>query len=91
MAQQFRLGQYIRKRYNGFLSPIYSPYEIFYRSSDYNRTLVSAQANLAGLYFPSKEELFIKNLNWRPIPVHTLPKEEDKVLTIILKLLFFYS
>lgn len=80
MAQQFRLGKYIRKRYNGFLSNIYSPFEIYYRSSDYNRTLVSAQANLAALFFPGETERFFNNFTWRPIPVHTMPKEEDKVI-----------
>ncbi|KAI1706900.1 histidine phosphatase superfamily (branch 2) domain-containing protein [Ditylenchus destructor] len=80
MSQQYRLGQYLRQRYDGFLSKEYSPFEIYLRSSDYNRTLTSAQANMAGLFEPTDQEMFLKELKWRPIPVHTMPKGTDKIL-----------
>ncbi|KAH7731105.1 Protein PHO-5 [Aphelenchoides avenae] len=80
LAQEYRLGKFLRDRYDGFLSKQYSPFEIYIRSSDYNRTLISAQANMAALFAPTDEEMFVKDLRWRPIPVHTLPKHEDKQL-----------
>ncbi|TKR68241.1 hypothetical protein L596_024248 [Steinernema carpocapsae] len=85
MAQHYRLGKWLRKRYDGYLSKDYFPFEIFVRSSDYNRTLVSAQANLAGLFEPSKEEQWTPSLKWRPIPVHTIPQFEDKELYDAIK------
>uniref|UniRef100_A0AC35TFM2 Lysosomal acid phosphatase n=1 Tax=Rhabditophanes sp. KR3021 TaxID=114890 RepID=A0AC35TFM2_9BILA len=81
MAQQYRLGQWIRKRYDSFISTEYSSYEIYARSSDYNRTLMSGQANLAGLFKPTNHTTqFLPGLLWNPIPVHTLPKEDDRQL-----------
>uniref|UniRef100_A0A914DG09 Lysosomal acid phosphatase n=1 Tax=Acrobeloides nanus TaxID=290746 RepID=A0A914DG09_9BILA len=80
LQQEFRLGRFLRERYDGFLSKKYSPFEIYVRSSDYNRTLVSAQANMAGLFSPTDEEIFMPDIKWRPIPVHTIPKYLDKLL-----------
>jgi len=80
LEQQYKLGELIRARYDGFLSKHYSPFEIYVRSSDYNRTLVSAQANLLAMYPPEDSELFLKSIRWRPIPVHTVPKRQDKEL-----------
>uniref|UniRef100_A0A0N5CE58 Acid phosphatase 5 n=1 Tax=Strongyloides papillosus TaxID=174720 RepID=A0A0N5CE58_STREA len=77
MKQQYKLGQWIRKRYDGFLSSEYTPFEIYVRSSDYNRTLMSAQANMAGLYKPSNDSQFMSGLPWNPIPIHTVSKADD--------------
>lgn len=77
MKQQYKLGQWIHRRYDGFLSQEYSPFEIYVRSSDYNRTLMSAQANMAGLYLPSNDSQFLPGLSWTPIPIHTVPKDDD--------------
>uniref|UniRef100_A0A0N4ZMZ1 Prostatic acid phosphatase n=1 Tax=Parastrongyloides trichosuri TaxID=131310 RepID=A0A0N4ZMZ1_PARTI len=80
MLQQYNLGQWIQRRYNGYLHDEYSPFEVYVRSSDYNRTLMSAQANMAGLYKPNNQSQFLPGLQWNPIPVHTMPKEDDKEL-----------
>lgn len=53
------------------------PPQVYVRSTDFDRTLESAQANLAGLFpeaGPGRPEAA-----WRPIPVHTVPVTEDKV------------
>lgn len=50
---------------------------MYIRSTDFDRTLESAQAILAGLFpeaAPGSAEA-----DWRPIPVHTVPVAEDKV------------
>ncbi|KAL3111460.1 hypothetical protein niasHT_017687 [Heterodera trifolii] len=81
MGQMYRLGQWIRHRYDGgFLSPEYNVNEFYVRSSDFNRTLMSAQALLAGLYPPTPNRTFEPGLKWQPIPVHTEAREADRVI-----------
>nr|XP_020447945.1 lysosomal acid phosphatase [Monopterus albus] len=80
MRQHYELGQFLRKRYNGFLNKSYDRHEILVRSTDYDRTLMSAEANLAGLYPPSDQQIFTKGVKWQPIPVHTVPQSEDRLL-----------
>lgn len=46
----YLLGRRNRIKYSDFLNKEYSPAEIFVRSSDYNRTNMSGQAHLQGLY-----------------------------------------
>ncbi|XP_054566125.1 testicular acid phosphatase isoform X2 [Eptesicus fuscus] len=78
VRQQLELGRFLRSRYEAFLSPEYRREEVYVRSTDFDRTLESAQANLAGLFpeaGPGRPEAA-----WRPIPVHTVPVTEDKLL-----------
>ncbi|KAM3928064.1 prostatic acid phosphatase [Leptodactylus fuscus] len=85
MEQQYELGKYLRTRYSGFLNDTYSRNEVYVRSTDMDRTLMSAQANLAGLYPPVGRQIWNKNIAWKPIPVHTVPLNEDKLLSFPLK------
>ncbi|CAB1424714.1 unnamed protein product [Pleuronectes platessa] len=84
MRQHFELGQFLRNRYKGFLNETYNRHEISVRSTDYDRTLMSAEANLAGLYPPSGQQVFNPNLKWQPIPIHTVPKSEERLLSFPL-------
>jgi hypothetical protein len=84
MVRNFGLFLWLIMNTEGFLSKKYSPFEAYIRSSDYNRTLMSAQALTAALYPPNSYELFQEGLNWRPIPVHTTARSEDKVLLLDL-------
>lgn len=77
--QHLLLGQWLRKRYSHLLSNLYTPYDIYIRSTDCDRTLMSAEANLAGLYPPEGSEIW-SNIKWMPIPIHTAPENEDHVL-----------
>ncbi|NXU51296.1 PPAP phosphatase, partial [Turnix velox] len=87
--QQYELGQYLRRRYSYFLSVAYKQQEastgsgwedIYIRSTDCDHTLMSAQASLAGLYPPTKGQIWNSRILWQPIPVHTVPLSHDNLL-----------
>lgn len=67
--QHFKLGQYFRRRYGKILGVKYSPNNVYVQSTDYDRTLMSAQANLAGLFPPTHDdEKWHDEIQWQPIP-----------------------
>ncbi|ALC47769.1 Acph-1 [Drosophila busckii] len=78
--QHYELGKWLRQRYSALLNATYSREEIYVQSTDVDRTLMSAQANLAGLYEPVGSDVWNKEIKWQPIPVHSLPEEEDVIL-----------
>ena len=77
IEQHHRLGKYLRTRYGSLLSTNYTASEIYVRSTDYDRTLMSAQSNLIGLY--SLSNTSADKVPVQPIPIHTVPKKEDFV------------
>lgn len=78
MQQHFALGKWIRNRYgNCLLSEQYTANEIYIRSTDVDRAIQSAQANLAGLYAPLGNQIWNPDLLWQPIPVHSVPAADD--------------
>ncbi|CAG9864365.1 unnamed protein product [Phyllotreta striolata] len=81
IARQYELGKWFRRRYNDFLSDNYSPNEIYIHSTNSDRTLMSAYANLAGLYPPAGYQVWSDRINWQPIPVHTEDRSKDDVIT----------
>ncbi|CAF1439453.1 unnamed protein product [Adineta ricciae] len=80
IEQHHRLGQYIRTRYESILNATFDPREIVVRSTDYDRTLMSAQSNLIGLY-PAMNVTSDK-VPVQPIPIHTVPMSEDFLLGV---------
>lgn len=78
--EQFALGQWLRKRYGPLLTDRYTKEAIFIQSTDVDRTLMSALSNLAGLFQPSDDQVWNPALRWQPIPVHTVPEDQDHVL-----------
>ena len=58
---------------------VLSSLQVYVRSTDFDRTLMSAEANLAGLFPPDGIQRFNPNISWQPIPVHTVPIAEDRV------------
>jgi len=81
MRRHHELGVWLRSRYGGWLSDKYDKSEIHVRSTDTDRTLMSALSNLAGLYPPSGDQVWDPEIPWQPIPVHTVPQSEDYLLS----------
>lgn len=98
MRAHYDLGTRLRARYvdSGFLPSSYHPDDIYVRSTDIDRTLVSAISQLAGLYPPGtatnsdvrirygKDPLHENEGGlphlFQPIPVHSESKWKDSLL-----------
>ncbi|XP_078664290.1 prostatic acid phosphatase-like isoform X3 [Branchiostoma floridae x Branchiostoma belcheri] len=82
MRQHHELGMFLKDRYvkPDFLNSSYSRYQIHVQSTDVDRTLMSAQADLSGLFPPAGEQVWNPDIPWQPIPVHTRPVKTDEVL-----------
>jgi hypothetical protein len=77
MLQHNEYGLYLRNRYSKFLSEFYNKDQVYVRSTDYDRTVMSAQSLLSSLYTPTGYQVWKKDVNWQPIPVHTT--DADKI------------
>lgn len=77
IEQQHRLGKFIRNRYNSILNENYTSSEIVVRSTDIDRTLMSAQSNLVGLY--PVLNMTTDQVPIQPIPIHTVSINLDFV------------
>ncbi|GMS80869.1 hypothetical protein PENTCL1PPCAC_3044, partial [Pristionchus entomophagus] len=86
MEQHFIRGQQLRKIYvedHKLISAKYSRYETYVRSADFERCSQSALANIAGFYADSPTyPTGVSNWpsSWTPIPIHTVPHDEDHIL-----------
>ena len=80
IERAYEFGKFLRQRYNeSFLDEHYSPTKVVVRSTNYDRTLMTADSILAGL-FPSIDfQKWSDRLDWQPIPVHTTEGANDKV------------
>ncbi|NWT50757.1 PPAP phosphatase, partial [Erythrocercus mccallii] len=84
MQQLFELGQYVRKRYSTFLNSTYNRQEFYIQSTDYDRTIMSAQSYLSGLFPPTSSQIWNPELLWQPIPVHIFQKTTEQRLNFPL-------
>jgi len=88
MNQQNELGFELRKRYIDkfkLLSPKYVNNEIYARSTDFNRTIQSAESLLSGLYPLGLGPVLTNGTPalpaaYQPIPIRTLPVPLDNLL-----------
>lgn len=77
----YQAGQFFRERYGTFLGGKYSVNNVYIISTDTDRAIQSALANLAGLFPPlTEEEKWNDELMWQPISVHTIPRDQDILL-----------
>ncbi|GMT32910.1 hypothetical protein PFISCL1PPCAC_24207, partial [Pristionchus fissidentatus] len=86
MKQEFLQGQRLKRLYvdkEQFVSAKYSRYETTIRSCDAPRCIESASAQMAGFYSGSPthpNDLPDWPSNWTPMPIHTVPHNEDREL-----------
>nr|CAD7260517.1 unnamed protein product [Timema shepardi] len=73
----FELGSFFRQRYSSLLPLEYNVNDTYIRSTDVDRTLMSAQSNLAGLY-PALDEETTDKIFWQDIPIHTVDEDNDE-------------
>jgi lysosomal acid phosphatase len=82
MQQEFELGQHMREKYvnqTHLLPEHYTSNSMYVRSTDFNRTLMSAQSLLYGLYPLGTGPATLPG-GFQPIPIHTTPKASDDLL-----------
>lgn len=94
--QHYALGTWLRHRYSGtgILKTRYNLNDIEVRSTDVDRTLMSATINLAALFAPNVTtttsnttntttgalSAWLTDPHWMPVPIHTVPKHLDDTL-----------
>ncbi|CAI2353880.1 unnamed protein product [Caenorhabditis sp. 36 PRJEB53466] len=80
MQQLHELGEFFRHKYvdTGFIPANFSVKEVYLRSSDSDRALVSAQSFLYGMYPAAGGYQWNADTDWQPLPVHgSTPGQPD--------------
>lgn len=88
MQQEYKMGLLFRKKYveqEHLLPDHYEPGTMYVRSTDYDRTLMSAQSLLMGLYPPgtgpnSSDSIPALPHAFQPIPIFSAPSKSDEVI-----------
>ncbi|KAJ8966359.1 hypothetical protein NQ317_011934 [Molorchus minor] len=78
--REYNLGKALRKRYDSFLGNIYEPDLLEAQTTDFNRTKMSLELVLAGMFPPVGDQIFEPALLWQPIPYNYQPVDKDKIL-----------
>ncbi|XP_076638710.1 lysosomal acid phosphatase-like [Colletes latitarsis] len=82
MVRMYNVGRWIRDVYGSLIGIKHESSLLLTQSSYADRCIMSAQTLLAGLYTPAPEEIFVPGLNWRPVPVHSIPRSLDKIIAV---------
>eukprot|EP00730_Choanoeca_flexa_P016859 TRINITY_DN8047_c0_g1_i1.p1 TRINITY_DN8047_c0_g1~~TRINITY_DN8047_c0_g1_i1.p1 ORF type:complete len:510 (+),score=126.70 TRINITY_DN8047_c0_g1_i1:136-1665(+) len=83
MQMHYNVGRYMRRRYIetlNFVKPKFDFKEFYVRSTDVDRTLMSANSQLASWFTPETSPFNNTALLWRPVPVHTTPVVNDVLM-----------
>ena len=90
--QHVELGRFLKNRYKNFIPDSYNMEDIYIKSTDVDRTLMSAMANTIGMYqdpdttdtanYPVPDGDYSIFEKFLPIPIHTVKKEVDYILRI---------
>ena len=91
MQQEYKLGLKLHKRYmvdSQLLSKTYEANTVYARSTDYDRTIMSAQSVLLGMYPPGTGPSTPNSTTpalpsgFQPVPIHTIPAADDSAFLI---------
>ncbi|XP_015118946.1 prostatic acid phosphatase isoform X2 [Diachasma alloeum] len=82
MRQLYQLGQWLRGQYDLVIGKKYYTKTTLVRSSYAERCIMSAQALLAALFRPEPQDYFVPDLPWIPVPVASIPRDQDKLITV---------
>jgi acid phosphatase len=90
MFQEYQLGKLKAEQYkvrNHLLPDSYDRNSMMVRSTDFDRTLMSAESFLLGLYPPTivTPGQFTLPYDYHPIPIHTVSLEQEDLLITKLK------
>ncbi|XP_028149489.1 venom acid phosphatase Acph-1-like isoform X2 [Diabrotica virgifera virgifera] len=66
----YELGQFTRKRYGKWLPQKYDKADFYAQTTNVDRTHMSGQANLYALYPAKGDQLWRRQIDWQPIPLH---------------------
>ncbi|CAG9772856.1 unnamed protein product [Ceutorhynchus assimilis] len=80
----YELGKNLRKRYNNFLGKAWNMSSLDILTTDYNRTKMSVELMLAGLWPPTCSSIWNPVLLWQPIPYNYEKRANDKELSPFL-------
>ncbi|XP_012259855.2 venom acid phosphatase Acph-1-like [Athalia rosae] len=75
--RQFEFGKALRSRYDEFLGPFYYPKMLEARSTDFDRTKMSLQLVLNGVFPPAPRQQWKDGADWQPIPTKYSREYED--------------
>ncbi|XP_028149481.1 prostatic acid phosphatase [Diabrotica virgifera virgifera] len=68
--QHYELGQFTRKRYSKWLPKRYDKADFYAQTTDVDRTHMSGQTNLYSLYPAKEDQVWRRQTDWQPIPLH---------------------
>jgi len=94
MRQHFLLGSELRQRYiveDPVLSPSYTATQVYFRSTDVNRTLMSAQSQLMGLYPQGTGPKLPLEEAFTAVPPITVENENEIISFLDSKALIYQS
>lgn len=77
---QFRLGQFLRRRYQKLIGLRYSSDKVYIQSDSDDRNIMSALCTNFGLYPACGDQVWNMCTDWQPIPIHSLPPEKSQLL-----------
>ena len=80
MRMLYLIGVHIRNKYSNIINKNTSPSELLVYSTDLNRTILSAESQLLGMFPPEKGEIIDNNYIKFSLPPNEIPKEaQDEI------------
>jgi len=80
--KSYEFGRRFRKRYSKFLPVTYNSSLVLVQSTETDRTQMTASAFLAGAFPPNGKQIWNNDLQWIPIPIHSISPNEDNILRV---------